>query len=1189
MGNPIKVSDFIQDNGEIEKLINKLTKLEQTTENTLRSIIKEAKQLKTALDGVAAPTRKSADALAKLSKRANRLGNRYLKVSKTLRNVKSEIAELRKTQDQLKGSNEKLTKSIKRLQSSTKKYGDTSKKTFGVVKRFFEFFVLSKVVVGVQTLATRFLDVTKQLDSMRLSYSLILKTQQNVSDSMEFISDITERYGLELLATQKAYLKFRAAADASNVSVKETNQIFDSVSKSIAALGLNTNDANLIFLALEQIMAKGKVSSEELRRQLGERMPVAFGAMAKAAGVSTGELNDLLKAGDLASDEILPKFAVELEKALGVENENRIDNLSSAQNRFNNEVTRLIDALKAGNSLTQFFNTMSEGVAYIRENIKEIGRIIKSIGLAVIAYATLTTGLAKFAVAMKVARVAAAAANVQMGLHVVAVSNAKRAWRAFSAVLARNPIGLVAFAIAGLISYLVIFRENLTASERAMRDYNDALDDNIKLLQEEKEEVSALFDVAEDENLSKNQRIAALDELKRRYPNYLSNLDSEKTSLEDIKKVRKELNEQLDEAVTFQTLGSRLGAIDAELEAARERLRLAKETKKSSNAQVLANQQRKITGYEGAVNEILEKRRTIIQQILALQSEADQKDKNFVFDDEGKTSDRTKIDPDDAFKNMVAKLKLEAEAIKDARKKELRLEEIANMERERKAKELGVNLEVIEEIHRMNIAAINDKYDQKEKKGRVKKLQEELKERYAHEQRKIDLMSEGREKALAQSELDFYKNLLANDYKDISTFMELWQKEKNEIIKEYNEKDKKDIKKAYDEQLEILEKKHDTEYNMAVAQGMTEEQLRDLKLQQEIDYAQAKLDIAASTGMSLTEIEKKQFEAQLAAARARLAQFRAETSSGEENESFWSMLGFDFSKEEQRELEDALQTAKEAVEDYYKTRIKYSKEALQQADRELDQAQERLQAELELKNQGYAADVEGARREVELAKQVQKEKVNELRKAQREQLVVQSVEQAANLITAASKIFSQLGIFGAPAVAVMFAAFASAKKKAFEATKAIRKEGGFDVIKGGTHKSGKDTYLGYSDPNSNNPVYGERDEIHMVFKKKAAKKYGKERLRSLWRDINTGKLPTNYLDQKKEIARRAMYDYTPEVIDSKVNDFSLMNFIDDTKIDTTKMEQYLSSIAKNSERSYTMVNNKVIEKYKNVTNIYESV
>lgn len=51
--------------------------------------------------------------------------------------------------------------------------------------------------------------------------------------------------------------------------MKDTKQIFDSVSKASSVLGLKTHELEGVYLALEQMLSKGKVTTEELRRQLG--------------------------------------------------------------------------------------------------------------------------------------------------------------------------------------------------------------------------------------------------------------------------------------------------------------------------------------------------------------------------------------------------------------------------------------------------------------------------------------------------------------------------------------------------------------------------------------------------------------------------------------------------------------------------------------------------------------------------------------------------------------------------------------------------------------------------------------------------------------------------------------------------------------------------------------------------------
>jgi len=62
------------------------------------------------------------------------------------------------------------------------------------------------------------------------------------------------------------------------------------------------------------MMGKGKVQAEELRGQLGEALPGAFNLAAKAMGVTTSKLNEMLDKGQVLPEELLPKLASELLK-----------------------------------------------------------------------------------------------------------------------------------------------------------------------------------------------------------------------------------------------------------------------------------------------------------------------------------------------------------------------------------------------------------------------------------------------------------------------------------------------------------------------------------------------------------------------------------------------------------------------------------------------------------------------------------------------------------------------------------------------------------------------------------------------------------------------------------------------------------------------------------------------------------
>ena len=132
--------------------------------------------------------------------------------------------------------------------------------------------------------------------------------------SMQFVRAEAQRLGLDLLSTADSYMKLAAAARGTALEGNKTQQIFSSVAGASRALGLSAEQTNGALMAISQMMSKGSVMAEELRGQLGERLPGAFQIAARAMGVSTAELGKMLEAGAVISDEFLPKFAAELQK-----------------------------------------------------------------------------------------------------------------------------------------------------------------------------------------------------------------------------------------------------------------------------------------------------------------------------------------------------------------------------------------------------------------------------------------------------------------------------------------------------------------------------------------------------------------------------------------------------------------------------------------------------------------------------------------------------------------------------------------------------------------------------------------------------------------------------------------------------------------------------------------------------------
>ncbi|NRC54127.1 tape measure protein [Neoaquamicrobium sediminum] len=118
-----------------------------------------------------------------------------------------------------------------------------------------------------------------------------------VRNELSWLERQAARLGISFDTLSNQYSKFAVAARAANFESEATRKVFLSVAEAGRVNKLSLEQMSGIFLALEQMISKGKVQSEELRRQLGDRLPGAFNIMAKALGVTTAELDNMMKKG----------------------------------------------------------------------------------------------------------------------------------------------------------------------------------------------------------------------------------------------------------------------------------------------------------------------------------------------------------------------------------------------------------------------------------------------------------------------------------------------------------------------------------------------------------------------------------------------------------------------------------------------------------------------------------------------------------------------------------------------------------------------------------------------------------------------------------------------------------------------------------------------------------------------------
>jgi hypothetical protein len=135
---------------------------------------------------------------------------------------------------------------------------------------------------------------------------------------MAYLQSITNKFGLDLVSTAKSYGLFLGSVKGTSVTIKEAQTVFEGFATAGRALQLSTGDMDGVFRALGQIISKGKLQAEELRGQLGDRLPGAFVRMAAALHISVTDLDGQMKKG-LISGERLNKGLLTMAENLRIE------------------------------------------------------------------------------------------------------------------------------------------------------------------------------------------------------------------------------------------------------------------------------------------------------------------------------------------------------------------------------------------------------------------------------------------------------------------------------------------------------------------------------------------------------------------------------------------------------------------------------------------------------------------------------------------------------------------------------------------------------------------------------------------------------------------------------------------------------------------------------------------------------
>ena len=212
------------------------------------------------------------------------------------------------------------------------------------------------------------------LTKLRIALKGVTSGQAEYQKGLSFIQQTTKDFAVPQEVVTRQFTKLQASVSGAGGDLEDTKKAFNGIVAAVRATGGSLTDVDSALTATAQVFSKGKVSAEELRQQLGERLPGAFTLFAESVGMTPQELDKALEGGKVT----LQDFQVFAEKLF---------------DKYGETAKTIADSPEAaGDRLKVALDSLSENVG---ELLKPIGASFQETFINIVEFIDMATGRLK--------------------------------------------------------------------------------------------------------------------------------------------------------------------------------------------------------------------------------------------------------------------------------------------------------------------------------------------------------------------------------------------------------------------------------------------------------------------------------------------------------------------------------------------------------------------------------------------------------------------------------------------------------------------------------------------------------------------------------------------------------------------------------------------------------------------------
>jgi len=167
---------------------------------------------------------------------------------------------------------------------------------------------------GLRQAAGAAAEYAAEIRRLQLALQGVVYSFEDYKAALKAIESTSQQFNIPILQSTQQFTKLSAAVIGSGGTIKDAENTFKGLSASVLATGGSIQDVNGALVAAAQVFSKGKVSAEELRGQIGERLAGAFALFAESSGKSTKELDADLQSGEVTLAQFVQFVEFSLKK-----------------------------------------------------------------------------------------------------------------------------------------------------------------------------------------------------------------------------------------------------------------------------------------------------------------------------------------------------------------------------------------------------------------------------------------------------------------------------------------------------------------------------------------------------------------------------------------------------------------------------------------------------------------------------------------------------------------------------------------------------------------------------------------------------------------------------------------------------------------------------------------------------------